>query len=298
LAAALDFVEGVTVAGFHLEGPFLAIAGAGGRTISGDVGFLKELLSAADWRVKVMSVSPDCPNVISVIECLREHNIAAFLTHTQASVSQETTAAIAAGARHATHFYNVFPAPAERERGVRPVGAVEAILSDDRCTVDFICDGVHVDPMAIKLAIAAKGSSKVVAITDSNVGAGLEAGVYPTDWGYSVKVSSNDAARVNDADHPLCGALAGSALTMNRAISNLDRWLDLPPHEVWAMGTRNAADVIGKPLKGRLEVGADADLVLWRQMGGQLQAVRTWVNGKCVYSAESPQSSTSNRVAR
>jgi N-acetylglucosamine-6-phosphate deacetylase len=229
-----------------------------------------------------MSVSPDTPNIVPIIERLQEQRVATFLTHTRASVA-ETRAAIAAGARHATHFYNVFPIPAETEAGVRPVGAVEAILADSRCSVDFICDGVHIDPLVIQLAVLVKGWRGVVAITDSNIGAGREDGVYETPWGYTVRVRSGDAVRIHDDAHALNGLLAGSALTMDRALANLLEWLPLPLHEVVAMATCNPARTVGLDQKGMLEVGADADLVLWRRSESGLAAERTWVRGQCVY---------------
>jgi len=284
LSEALDHVTGVNAPGFHFEGPFLALPGAGARTIPGDLGLLEELLAAANGRVTAMSVSPDTPNVMPVIERLCEKNISVFITHTKASV-ELTRRAIDEGARHATHFCNVFPVPPEPEPGVRPVGAVEAVLADPRCTVDFICDGVHVDPILIQLALRAKGPQGVSAITDSNVGAGAKAGVYGTSWGYSVKASPTEAVRVLDEDHPLCGLLAGSSLTMNRAVSNLLTWLENAEPQVWAMATCNPASAAGIENKGTLQVGADADLVLWNRSAGQLQVERTWVCGQCVFAA-------------
>jgi len=286
LSKALAQVEGVAMPGLHLEGPFLKLPGAGCETVPGDLVLLEELLAATGGRVSAMSVSPDTPHIIPVIERLRDQNIAVLMTHTRASVEQ-TEAAIRAGARHATHFYDVFPVPEEIEPGARPVGAVETILADPRATVDFICDGVHVHPMAIRAALAAKGWEGIVAITDANIGAGLEEGVYETTWGYSVHVSPANAARIADKQHPLCGLLAGSALTMDLAITNLLNWLDLPPHQVWAMGTANPAAVVHLANKGDIRVGADADLVLWDQGSNRLQAQKTWVAGKCVYDAQS-----------
>jgi N-acetylglucosamine-6-phosphate deacetylase len=282
LADALPLASGCATPGFHMEGPFLALTGAGGETVPGDLGLLKELLAAARGRVLAMSVSPDAPQVLPIIEHLCDLQIAVFMTHTRASVN-ETQAAIDAGARHATHFYDVFPVPHETDAGVRPVGAVETILADARCSVDFICDGVHVHPMAIKAALAAKGPSKVVAITDSNVGAGLGEGVYDTPWGYPIEVRQRDAARVADKQHPKYGFLAGSALTMDRAMANLVEWLDLPLEQIWAMGTANPAAVAGLGSKGVLREGADADLVLWRQYSDGWRAEMTWVAGQCVY---------------
>lgn len=271
LAGAL---EKTALPGFHLEGPFLALAGAGAHTLPGDLGLLAELLAACRYRVRAMSISPETPNIVPVIQRLREGGVAVFMTHTRASVEQ-TEAAIAAGAQHATHFYDVFPVPVETEPGVRPVGAVEAILADRRASVDFIADGVHVHPVAIKAALAAKGWPGIVLISDSNIGAGLTPGIHETPWGFRVRVAAGDAAR-----HETQGFLAGSALTMNAGIRNLLRWLDLPAEQVWAMGTLNPARLAGLTNKGRIAVGADADLVLWDD---NLEPLKTWMGGKCVY---------------
>lgn len=285
LAASLDRVTGATMPGFHLEGPFLAITGAGASTMPGDMSLLEELLAAANGRVLAMSVSPETPNILPVIERLREGNVTVFLTHTRATVEQ-TSAAIDAGARHATHFYDVFPPPPETDAGVRPVGAVETILADPRCSVDFICDGVHVHPMGIRAAIAAKSWRSVIAVTDASIGAGLDDGVYLTPWGYSVRVRRHDGARVADESHSLYGLLAGSLLTPNEGLANLLEWLDIECSQIWAMATLNPANCVGLANKGRMEVGADADLVLWDLSGARCTAVQTWVGGKCVFESD------------
>jgi N-acetylglucosamine-6-phosphate deacetylase len=274
IAAAIPTVSEVHIPGLHLEGPFMAVGGAACPTLPGDLELLERILNVCDQQIAVMSLSPDAPNIIPVIRRLKKLNIRVFLTHTRASVGQ-TEAAIEAGASHATHFYDVFHAPPETDPGVRPVGAVEAILADRRTTVDFIGDGIHVHPTAIRAAVAAKSWAGVILITDSNIGAGLPSGVYDTPWGYQVRVSPDDAAR-----HVSKNFLAGSALTMDRGMANLLRWLDLPPEQIWAMGTLNPARVLGLEQKGRMEPGADADLVLWDD---NLRPARTWVGGRCVY---------------
>jgi N-acetylglucosamine-6-phosphate deacetylase len=252
----------------------MAVGGAACPTMPGDCALLDELLSYCAGRVAIMSVSPETPGILPVIKALRQRDIRVFLTHTRATVEQ-TEAALAAGACHATHFYDVFYAPPESDPGVRPVGAVEAILADTRTSVDFIADGVHVHPTAIRAAVAAKGWSGVILITDSNIGAGLPAGVYPTKWGFSVRVSPEAGAR-----HATENTLAGSALTMDRGMANLLRWLDLPPEQIWAMGTLNPARILGLAGKGHLDTGADADLVLWDE---DLTAAMTWTGGTLVY---------------
>lgn len=281
LSKALDAVRGAAVPGWHLEGPFLKLPGAGADTIPGDLILLEELLAAAGGRTIAMSISPDTPNIIPVIEQLVARSIVPFITHTRASV-EETERAIAAGARHATHFYDVFPLPEITEPGVRPCGAVEALLADPRCSVDFIADGVHVAPVAIRAALAAKGPAGIILITDSNIGAGLPDGIHPTTFGFPVKVTAGSAARIHDPTHPAHGGLAGSALTMNAGIANLHRWLPIPPEQIWAMGTANPARVLGLKNKGVIALGADADVVVWHD---DFTPAHTWVAGERVYSA-------------
>lgn len=277
--AALASVTSVNVPGLHIEGPFMAVGGAACPTLPGDLALLERILKATNGRLAAMSLSPDAPEVVPVIRRLREKNIPVFLTHTRANAEQ-TEAALDAGANHATHFYDVFYAPPETDPGVRPVGAVEAILADSRASVDFIADGVHVHPAAIRAALAAKGWQGIILITDSNVGAGLPPGLYDTPWGYQIRVAPETAARHSEKNF-----LAGSALTMNRGIANLLKWLRLPPEQVWAMGTLNPAHLLGLERKGRLSAGADADLVLWNE---DLTPARTWVNGHSVYEEKIP----------
>ncbi len=280
LAAQLDSTAGARAPGFHLEGPFLAIAGAGAITRDGDVALLGDLVAACRRRVAAMSVSPEVKGIVPVIERLVELGIVPFITHTGAS-DEQTQAAIDAGARHATHFYDVFPVPPQTEAGVRPVGAVETLLADPRATVDFICDGVHVHPTAIRAALAAKGDAGVIAITDSNVGAGLGEGLYDTPWGYRVRVRPGDAARIGDPDHPHAGSIAGSSLTMNQAVANLRTWLSGRPASVpWMMATRNPARMLGLQDVGTICPNAAADLVAWSEgEDGRLTPRAVWIGG-------------------
>ena len=279
ISGALDEVAGVRMPGLHLEGPFMALPGAGCEVMPGDLGLLDEMLAACRNRVKVMSVSPDTPRILPVIERLRERRVVPFVTHTQATLEQ-ARAAFAAGARHATHFYDVFPLPPEGEKGVRAPGVVELFLAEPGATVDFIGDGCHVDPVVIQMAVRAKGFGGVMLITDANIGAGLPAGEYPTPWDYRVRVEPGNGARIADENHPHRGLLAGSALTMNVGMANLLKWIPLPPEQVWAMGTLNQARLLGWEQKGRMAVGADADLVLWNT---DLTPLTTWVGGEMVF---------------
>jgi len=279
LVGVLDSARGARFPGFHMEGPFLALPGAGADCLPGDLALLEDLISICKGKILAMSISPDTPNILPVIRRLKSEGIVPLITHTRATVEQ-TSLAIEAGAVHATHFYDVFPLPAESDPGVRACGAVETILADSQCSVDFIADGVHVDPMAIRCAIAAKGFRKVLLITDSNIGAGLPAGVHETPWGFPVKVQDGRGARVEAPGAKNHATLAGSALTMDAGIRNLHQWLKLPSEQIWAMGTLNVASRLGLHDLGRIEAGAAADLVLWND---DLTAQTTWVRGRVAF---------------
>lgn len=282
LARAIEAADLTGRVGLHLEGPFVAVGGAACKTIAGDLELLQRLADAAGEHLRAMAIAPDVENILPVIEWLARRDVAVFITHTRASYEQ-TVEAIDAGARHATHFYDVFYPPEARDGGVRPVGAVEAILADPRCTVDFIADGVHVHRGAIQLALRAKGPAGVCAITDANIGTGLAEGVYPTPWGFPIEVGPRGGARNADPDHPSHGGLAGSVLTMDRAISNLMAWLDQPAEETWAMATSNPAGVVGWADRGRFAPGLVADLVLWTVDGTHCIPEQTWLDGQCVW---------------
>jgi len=272
--------KGAEILGFHLEGPFLKITGAlTSDAISGaDIDRVKNLVKAAKPFKTIFSVSPDLEGIEKLIPVMAAEGTPVFMTHTGATVAQ-TQAAIDLGARHATHFYDVFPCPPVKEPGVRPCGAVEAILADKRVSVDFILDGVHVDPVAVKVALACRsqGPGAVCLVTDSNVGAGLEPGrfVFGNSGEIHFEYKGSPARLTKD------NTLAGSGLTMDQALRNAVNMLGISLPEAVNMVSHNPAKVIGvENRKGKLEVGYDADLVILDQ---QLNIVQTWINGEIFY---------------
>ncbi len=265
--------EGAQVLGFHLEGPFVSLTGA----IPGDAlgkrsrEHIEALIDAAQPGITVFSVSPEFENITGFLSIMTAQGQPAFITHTKAGV-RETLEAIDAGARHATHFYDVFHVPNETEPGVRPCGAVEAILADPRVSVDFILDGVHVDPIVVKMAMLCKPPDKVCLITDANVGAGLEPGTYVGLGGKEINI----AGPGKPARQTKSGALAGSGLTMELAVKNAVEMLGVKPQYAVQMASANPAGVLGLKNKGRLHKGFDADVVM---LDEQLNVVNTWIDG-------------------
>ena len=272
---------GCHVFGFHFEGPFLTITGSLPKEALGgyDRDRVAALIEAAKPYNSVFSIAPDFERITELLPAMTANNMPAFITHTQASVD-ETLAAFKAGACHATHFYDVFPIPDEYEPGARSCGAVEAILADPNISVDFILDGEHVHPIALKMALQCKGPDRVCLITDSNVGAGLPPGQYDF-MGNEVefKYQGGPARMTKNSRYP--GCLAGSGLTMDMAMRNAIKMLDVDLPLAVRMASANPAKVLRLDhKKGQIKKGFDADLVM---LDKALQVQQTWVSGKSVY---------------
>jgi len=273
---------GTQVLGFHLEGPFLTLTGALPPEALGtaDPERVRALMDAAGPYAAVFSVSPDFEGILELIPIMREGGAPVFMTHTEADV-QQTRAALEAGARHATHFYDVFPISPVSDPGVRPCGAVEAVLADARASVDFILDGEHVDPVAVKMALACKGPDRVCLITDANVGAGLPPARYQFTEADEVEFAYAGGPARGTENSRFPGGLAGSGLTLDRAVRNAVQMLGVSIPQAIRMGSTNPAKVLGLDrVKGVIKKGYDADMIM---LDESLHVLRTWVKGECVF---------------
>jgi N-acetylglucosamine-6-phosphate deacetylase len=274
--------QGAQILAFHLEGPYLALTGALPKDALAqpDAARVRALQQAAQPRSLIFSIAPDVPGIENIIPLMAKNRTPVFMTHTHANVRQ-TQRAIDAGARHATHFYDVFPIPDVTDPGVRPCGSVEAILADPRVSVDFILDGVHVDPIAVKLALTCKSHDKVCLITDANIGAGMPPGRYDTFAGCEVEfLAPGQPARYTERS-PYPGALAGSGLTLNLAVRNAMTMLGLSLPKAVRLAAANPAALLGLGRrKGQIRPGFDADLVL---MTDQCDIHQTWIQGITQY---------------
>ncbi len=269
--------EGAAILGFHMEGPFLKLTGAlSSDAISGsNISRVESLIKAAEPYRAIFSISPDVSGIENILPLMSRNNTPVFITHTMATVEQ-TQKAIELGAIHATHFYDVFPCPPVQDPGVRPCGAVEAVLADERVSVDFILDGVHVDPVAVKMALLCKrnGPGCVCLISDSNIGTGLEPGRYTFNTMGEIEFAHKGAPARMVKDN----TLAGSGLTLDQALRNAVKWLDIDLPEAVKMVSTNPAKVLGLDnSKGKLEKGYDADFVI---LNRELQVTQTWMKGK------------------
>ena len=175
------------------------------------------------------------------------------------------------GVRHVTHVYNAL-----RPFHQRDPGCLAAALNAPDVTAELIADGIHVHPGAMELLLRAKGPERVVLVSDGMPFAGLGDGEFEVE-GRRVVVEGGRAARRD-------GGLAGSAYMLDRMVGNVARWLPLRLEEAVRMATLNPAAVLGmSDRKGRIAVGADADLVV---LDEGLEVAMTFVGGERVFSRE------------
>ena len=245
--------EGALVLGAHMEAPFLqeSKAGAQRKEFFTDPSMEKlEKLTGGDLAaVKLITMAPEKAGSEAFIRQAAAEGIHVSVGHTSATAEQ-THLAADWGADHVTHTFNAQTPLHHREPGVPG-----AALTDDRLYCEMICDGIHLHRDAVRLLARCKGPARAVAITDAMEAAGLPDGEYALG-GQKVYVRSGEA-RLAD------GTLAGSVLTMPKALENLIHLFGIRPEEACAMCTCTPADSIGEKKAGRIVPGAPAVLTRW-----------------------------------
>ena len=195
--------------GIHLEGPFLSHAKRGvhpaEHLLAPSLEVFDRLWQAARGKVSLMTVAPELPKAEYLIGEAARRGVCVSLGHSD-SLLAPVEAAIAAGARHATHTFNAMRALDHREPGI-----LGAVLADERLTADIIADGIHVHPDVVRLFLRAKGAERAVLITDALSATGMGDGRYRLG-GFEFEV------RGERCEHN--GRLAGSVLTLDRAVRN------------------------------------------------------------------------------
>lgn len=261
--------DGAQILGIHLEGPYLDEQYCGAQPIQ----FLRkpDPREYHQWFesgvVKLITVAPEMPGAMEMISQGAGVGIRFAVGHSQASLEQMHLA-VKAGLDQATHFFNGMPSLHHRNPGI-----VGAVLSDDRIYAQLILDGNHVHPTVIKIAVKAKGVSKILLITDSIRAAGMNDGEYLL--GSEMVEVKDGVARTSK------GGLAGSTLTMDAGLRNLVKFTGDPLSQALTTATSNPALAMGmKGKKGVLAPGADADIVL---MDEEFNIHLTMVGGRTVY---------------
>lgn len=254
--------------GIHLEGPFVSHAKRGvhppAHILAPSIAVFDRFWRAARGHIRVLTIAPEEPGALDLIEYATALGVRISIGHSNATAFQ-ARAAISAGAVSATHTFNAMRPLDHREPGILGV-----VLDDQHLFAELICDGVHVAPEIVRLWLKAKGAERGILITDSMAAAGMPEGEY-TLGGMPVTV----AAGVCLAD----GVLAGSVLTLDKAVANLIAMTGTDLATAVQLASINPARMTGFNDIGEVRAGLLADLNRFDREG---QLIQTYVRGVSV----------------
>jgi N-acetylglucosamine-6-phosphate deacetylase len=243
------------ILGLNLEGPFLNPQKAGAQNVE----FIKAIniedvraLAAATRGLRTLiTVAPEHARNLGWIPALRRQGWVVSIGHSSASYDLALKS-FSLGITHATHLFNAMGGFVPREPGV-----IGAVLDTDNVVAELIADGVHVHPASLRIAIRQKGPDRICLITDSMNATGLADGEY-REGGLDVVLRAGQA-RLKEG-----GALAGSLLTLNRAVKNIVDWTGLSVSDAVKMASLTPARVLGlEKERGSIEPGKLADIVVF-----------------------------------
>jgi len=262
------------ILGVHLEGPYINPEKKRAQNKKDIIQLSKkEFLAfnqASGNLIRLVTLAPEMPGALDFIPWLCEQGIITSAGHTNATY-EEMQDALQSGLNHVTHLFNAMRGLHHREPGI-----VGAALSDSRITAEVIADGIHIHPVILKIIHQMKGSNKIVLITDAMRASGLPEGTY--DLGGQEVIVAKEQARLQD------GTLAGSVLTMNKAVQNIVAKAGIPLGEAVQMASYNPAKCLGiNNKKGSLETGKDADIVM---LNKNFEVDLTMVSGKVIFRRE------------
>jgi N-acetylglucosamine-6-phosphate deacetylase len=260
-AAALQRPAGsARMLGVHLEGPYINPAKLGAQPDEAVAAVLDEVLDYLSLApIRVVTLAPEIPGHLAIISALTARGVRVQLGHSLATY-EATVDALKQGAQGFTHLFNAMSAFQHRDPGMTGAALAHADFAE------IIPDLLHVHPGAIRAALRA--IPRLYAVTDSTAATGMPDGTY--------RLGSQAVRKCGNGVRLADGTLAGSTLTMHQAFRNLVS-LGLPIDDVSKHVSRHAADYLGIADRGRITIGAWADLVvLDRSMG----LVATYVEGE------------------
>jgi N-acetylglucosamine-6-phosphate deacetylase len=259
-----DSAEGkASPIGIHLEGPFLSHAKRGVQPaehlLMPDIGVFDRFFEAAEGHIRLMTLAPELPGAVELAGHATARGVRVSVGHSNATAG-ETKAVIAAGAVSATHTFNAMRALDHREPGILGV-----VLTNDSLFAELICDGIHTAPEMVKLWWRAKGRKRAILVTDAMSAAGMPDGEYQLGE-FAVQVASGRAmAR---------GVLAGSVLTLDRALANFIAFTGARLEEGLRLLSANPAKMTGfADQAGGLSEGGAANLVAVDRAGKLMASI-------------------------
>jgi len=275
LEAAANYAgkeKGALILGSHLEGPYLnpSFSGALNRNHLKypDPTEIEELLAAGQGTLKMVTLAPELPGCLEIVEALSSSGVIPSLGHSGATF-EETQRAAQVGLRHITHIFNAMAGMHHREPG--PAGAA---LSSTMFSAEVIADGLHIHPFILKMLWELKGNGLAL-ISDAISAAGLSDGRYRLA-GQEILVVGGRAALP-------CGRLAGSTITVLEAVKNMIKLAGLTLPQAVSLASTNPARILGQMNKGRIAAGCDADLVL---LDTEIDPCLVMMGGKIIFRRE------------
>src|SRR5665648_273683 len=262
---------GAEILGIHMEVPYINPEKKGAQKEidikKPSIEEFKEFNKASGNLIRLVTIAPEIPGAIELIKYLHKQRIIVSAGHSNATYVQ-IQAGIKAGLSHITHIFNAMRGLHHREPSV-----VGAALTSSKLTIEIIADGIHVHPIVLKILTQIKEDVKLILITDAMRATGIKDGNY--DLGGQEVTVSKGQARLKD------GTLAGSVLTMGKAVKNMVNTVGIQLPKEIQMASFNPAKAIGiDDKKGSLEPGKDADIVILKK---NLETELTMVAGKVVY---------------
>ncbi|WP_183764543.1 N-acetylglucosamine-6-phosphate deacetylase [Tunturibacter empetritectus] len=259
--------HGATPLGIHLEGPFLSHLKRGVHTEAllevPSVSLFDRFWQAAEGQIRLMTIAPELPGATELIAHATALGVRCSMGHSDARVC-EAEAGFVAGARSATHTFNAMRAIDHREPGLAAY-----VLDKHSLFAEIICDGIHVDPLMVRLFFKAKERDRIILVTDGMSATGMPDGTYMLG---DMKVEVHDGRCTSD------GTLAGSVLTLDRGVQNLIHFTGANLETAVAAASRNPSRLMGiDDSWGSLEVGRAANITVLSPSAGVIQ---TFLSGR------------------
>jgi len=269
LAKLLDQpLDGARPVGIHLEGPFLAPhkrgAHAESQLLAPSVALFDRFWQASEGNIRLMTIAPELPGADETIAHAARLGVRVSLGHSDAA-TEAARRGVAAGAVTATHTFN-----AMRRFDHREPGLLAEVLTNDRLFAEIICDGLHVDPAAVRLFWKAKGPDRALLVTDAMAGTGMPDGTY---WLGELEVRVKNGRCIIGED-----TLAGSTLTLDRAIRNFVEFTGASLSDTIGLATRNPARMTGLDAEiGQLAPGRSANIAV---LSPNNEVIESFLNGE------------------
>jgi len=249
--------------GIHLEGPFISHAKRGVHPPADiqppSVELFERMQQAARGHIKLMTIAPETPGALELIRHATGTGVRVSLGHSDATAA-ETRAGIVAGATSATHTFNAMRRLDHREPGIAGV-----VLDSEETYAELICDGIHIAPEFVRMWLRAKGEERAILVTDGISATGMPDGKYMLGE-FAVTVRDGRCLLASDLARDI-ETLAGSVLTMDRAVANLRRFTGARLTTAVRLASRNPARMLGMDTLGAIAVGHPANFNVYSADG-------------------------------